>query len=263
MSLASAARKALSDPGFWLRLGTSGAALGWSAWLFGKLGTQMGAWSLFHGGVAHARIAAAERALAWTLLALAAVAWLPKRWGGFAAILGLLVLTEAVVGTVNGGYAFSQWTVPTRTLRIIVPVVLLAWVFRECSRWAEPVGEWLLRCAIALVFATHGLEAFFGHPAFQDYIIGNAETVFGLEWVESDNRTLLWGIALLDGVAAVLVLLVSWRWLFAWLAFWGLITALARMTTYGMGAYPELLLRFPHFCAPLALWALRARRGES
>ncbi|MCC5839409.1 MAG: hypothetical protein JJT96_04720 [Opitutales bacterium] len=261
MSFANAARKTLGDPGFWLRLGTSGLALGWSVWLFGKLGTQMGAWALFHGGVAHAQIGAAERVLAWTLLVLAAVAWLPKRWGGLAAIAGLLVLIEAVVGTINGGYAFSQWSVPTRTLRILLPVILLVWVFRAQLARAETVCEWLLRGGIALVFATHGLEAFFGHPAFQDYLIGTAEVVFGLEWVESDIQVLLWGIALLDGVVAVLVLFVSWRGLFAWLAFWGFITALARLTTYGMPAYPELLLRFPHFCAPLALWALaRAKR---
>lgn len=250
-----------ATPGFWLRLGTSGLATGWSAWLFGKMGTQMGAWALFHGGVAHSQIALAERTLAWVLLLIAVAAWLPRRWGAVAGILAPLVLAEALFGTVNGGFAFAEWSIPAQSLRILAPVALILWLFRDRIRFATVSVEWLLRVGIALVFATHGLEAFLGHPAFQDFIIGTADNWLGLAFEEDSIRPVLIAIALVDGIVAVLVLVVSWRGLFAWLAFWGLITALARMSTYGPGAYPELLLRFPHFCAPLALWALaHARR---
>lgn len=42
-----------------------------------------------------------------------------------------------------------------------------------------------------------------------------------------------------------------------WLSFWGLITALSQVTGLGLpgglSEYPEVLLRAPHFLAPLAL----------
>jgi hypothetical protein len=65
-------------------------------------------------------------------------------------------------------------------------------------------------------------------------------------------------IGLIDFAVALALLFRPLRVVLLWAAFWGLVTALSRMTAYGASQYPELLVRFTHFLVPLALWRLTA-----
>ena len=58
---------------------------------------------------------------------------------------------------------------------------------------------------------------------------------------------------------ATAILFRPLRFILLWAAFWGLVTALSRLTAYGAFHYPDLLVRFPHFLVPLALWRLTRR----
>lgn len=253
------------DPAsLWLRLAVSGFCVGWSAWILYKLGTQMGAWALFFGQIEHGPIAQGERTLAWFILLCAAMAWIPGRAAALAGLVGIFAFTESLAGTVVGGYSFSHWTLPAHALRWLTPLALAAWILLPAdAKTGRGRVAFVLRLAVATVFATHGLEAILRHPGFEDFIIGTVENAFGLLLDENQIYPLLLAIGLLDLFVAVAILLVSWRALFAWLALWGLVTALARMTTYGTGAWPELFLRTPHFCVPFALWALSRATDRS
>jgi len=249
-------KNSFSRASFWVRLGSSGFSFGWAAWLFGKMGTHMGSWSFFHAQIQHQHVAMGEQVLAWIMLFLGVVAWLPGRWARIAALAGIFAALDAFAGMLVGGYGFFKWTPAAHALRILCPLVLLLWLPHvNGSLLRFNLGAVILRFGIAVVFATHGLEAILANAKFTDFIIGSADQWLGLLLDEVQVYPVLLMIGIVDLGVAVSIFFGSWRPLLAWIALWGVITALARMTTYGLTAYPEFFLRFPHFCAPLALWA--------
>lgn len=249
-------------PGVWLRLAISGFCLGWAGWLLGKLGSKVGGWLFFFAEIPHAKIAQAEQATAWLLLLCALLVWLPGRWAAIAGVAGLLAFTDAVAGVISGGYAFSEWTVSAHALRWATPLAFSLWLLSpERRSWQRTASMIFLRIAVAAVFATHGLEALLRHPGFEDFLIGTLDNWLGISLTEEQILPVLIAIGVVDLGVAAAVLLRSWAWLFAWLALWGLVTALARLTTFGTIAWAELFLRFPHFCVPLALWSWSRSRS--
>lgn len=241
--------------------------MGWAIWLIGRLGSNSGAWLLFHADVAATPIGRGERFTGWLLLGLAVAAWLPGRWASVVGLAGLIAATDAVVGAIQGGYAFAQWTPAAHGLRIAAPLslALLLWAARDEKKGplVERLGVVLLRVGTAAVFLAHGGEAMLGHPSFQDFLIGTAERLVGWSLHEGHVQPLLIGIGVMDAALALLVLSGrKSRWLW-WAAAWGAITAGARVTTYGWEVYGDILLRLPHIAAPLALWCLAKPRADS
>jgi hypothetical protein len=251
-----------------MRVAVSGLALGWGWWLWGRLGSQVGAWLLLHAHVPHRSIGLTERWSGIGLMVLAAVAWLPGRWSMPVALVGVLAAIDAWFAQANDGYAFAAWAVPAHALRIVAPLAFACWIWSRASSGSARdrgirIGEWALRGATAVVFATHGLEAMAGHPRFQDLLIGTGDRL-GLAWTESSVQPILWAIGLMDLGLAWLLLSGRWsRWLW-WAAAWGAVTAIARVTSLGWETYGEILLRLPHVGAPLAVWLVgRARRWSA
>ena len=65
-------------------------------------------------------------------------------------------------------------------------------------------------------------------------------------------------------MAAVLILRFRWPALAGWMAFWGLVTALARVVHSGFDNWSEAALRAPHVGLPLVLaltWLAAHRRA--
>ncbi|MEX0886536.1 MAG: hypothetical protein WD009_08870 [Phycisphaeraceae bacterium] len=204
-------------------------------------------------------------------------------------LMSAYALAEALSGTWFGGYRFNAWTLYADALRWGAPLALMLLValprVQTLNRLRLPLARDLLRTLVAVVFTVHGLQALYANPGFIDLIIGTFNQMLGLRVSEGAAVLMLRVIGVVD-LAVALALLACPRpllvpraaWppppadsttrrlivpaLLLWLAFWGFVTALSRLTALGyrsgLDEYPELLMRAPHFLAPLALWGLFA-----
>ena len=163
----------------------------------------------------------------------------------------------------------AEWAIAAHAVRIFSPVALVALLCAggesDASGRSTIIGEWLLRLAIVATFVTHGVEAIRLNPAFVDLLIGSAENLLGL--TQTVTNVLLYIIGAIDIVLAVLLLGTRWRWVPAYLAFWGFVTACSRITAAGLigfaFAYPETLIRAANGGAPLALFILCCAAARS
>ena len=233
-------------------------ALGYYVALTTRAGSHFGSIALFKWGVPYDTILAWETAMARVLVVLALLAWF--RFGCWPALLiGLTVMSESIAGVFAGGFPFYEHTYWAWALRFAAPFALAVLLWRQSLQpaWTAAAGEWILRLALAAVFTIHGLEAFWQHPQFIDLVIGSANTV-GWEVGETAVVRTLIVIAAVDLLVAALVILWPRTPVLVWLAIWGLVTALSRPMAYGFASYPDVLVRAPHYLAPLAIIALRS-----
>jgi hypothetical protein len=241
-----------------LRISLLLMALGYYVALTTRAGSHFGSIALFKFGVPHDTILAWEHGIARLLVVLAIFTWF--RFGCWAALLmGLVIMAESVAGVFAGGFPFFEHTPWAWALRFGAPFGLAAWMWKRNPQpqWTIRGGDWVLRLAIAAVFAIHGLEAFWKHPQFIDLFIGSANAA-GCEIRELAVVRTLVVIAVVDLAVAAMVLVWPRTPLLIWCACWGLVTALSRPMAYGFASYPEVLIRAPHYLAPLALMALHA-----
>lgn len=203
---------------------------------------------------------AVERGLAWLglLAGISLLAW-PTRvalalvTGWFLAVAGLTVY--------QGGEFGSEYAVFAHATRYLGPVGLIFLLDAERrALWAERV----LRAAAALTFAAHGIEALAANPRFIDFVITAFRRV-DVAIAESTTRALLVVIGVQDLLLAALVVARRWRWVAAYMAFWGAITAASRMVHMGLGQWPATLLRAANAAVPLALffWWATPRDGAA
>lgn len=230
-------------------------------------GSSINAFLFLDLGLSHQVAARSERvALATvTLAAVFGVVW--PRWFLMVPV-AVYLWAEAAAGYHVRGYAFSELTPAAHALRYLTPLatVLLARSAaasgaRPAAHWTATrhwIGTWLLRLGLAVVFMTHGYEAWQLHPEFIDLLITSSQNYLGVRVEEATASTLLRIIAAVDLAVAGLLLIRPWRSVLAWLMFWGLVTAASRMTSYGWGAHTDVLMRSTHFTAPLALLLITA-----
>lgn len=206
-----------------------------------------------------------DRAAGWMLIAAAALTLLGPCWPvllGVAAWHVLVPLAE----TIMGGHFLSAWTLPAHAARIAAPLALAAiepWPGRFAGSRVRLEGTvWLLRVAAACTFAVHGYEALRLNPQFIDYLIAAADRCLGWKLPESQAVLALNIIGVVDVLAAAGLLVARLRWLAAYMAFWGTVTALARVVYAGLPVGYETLVRAAHAGVPLAIclyWHLGSR----
>lgn len=242
-------------------------------------GTALNAFLFLEWGWSNERAARVENAALWIVLALTGLGILgPYRWLLLPA--GLYLLLEAVLSIPIGGKPFSDLTPAAAALRFGTPLftpLLLAGYRRGSSlpgsgppsqparssdgsawrqRQTRRSGAILLRLATGVVFLAHGYEAWRHHPNFIDLVIGTGHRQLGIWFDESQVTRALSVIGAVDIMVGLGLLVSGNRLLLAWAAAWGLVTALSRVTSFGWGAYAEVLYRAPHFLVPLALLLL-------
>ncbi len=253
--------RALRCADWLLRLAILLFALGVARQFFTRVGSAFGSVALLEWDVPHGRIVLWEQAAAIVLLVCAASVLIRPTVAALG-IIAVLVFAEACAAVRAGGKPFSDATPYAHALRYLTPVALAA--FAAAPRLAiSPdirvrAAAWILRAAIAVVFVTHGWEAWKLQPQFVDFIIMTGRKFGDLAISEARAASALKTIAIVDFLAAMLVLVRPWPPLLAWLALWGLVTALARPVSLGFASYPEVLLRGSHFLAPLAVACLAA-----
>ncbi len=227
--------------------------------IFTRAQTSIGGIALMYWGVPHDTIFFWERTAAAVLL-LAGLSLLIWPTVIAALFIGGAVFTEAYAAYRFGGDHFVEWVIAARTLRYLLPVAAAALIISPRIvphvRWKALASMWILRIGLAVVFATHGMEALRQHPGFIDLLIGTTGNLLGLRMTESTAVLLLKVIGVVDLIVAFLILVGRWRWLLGWLFFWAAITAASRMTALGFMSYPEFLVRSSHMVAPLGIWAL-------
>jgi hypothetical protein len=223
-------------------------------------GTSINAWLFLSAGLAHGEARLVERAAATLLLLLAIGAALRPR-ASLLLPIAVYLLLEAVAGWNQRGYPFSEWAPPAHAARFGLPLALL--LVSAAARsgrspgFAAPAAGWILRLALASVFVIHGLEALRLHPWFVDLILSSGVNLAGLRLHESTAGHALHMIGVVDLVVALLLLIRPVPAILVWAAFWGAVTAWARVTAGGWGAYPDVLLRSGHVLGPVALLLLR------
>ncbi len=194
--------------------------------------------------------AAAQLALA---IAVTAVAGWPNR--GLLFVSGWFALL-ALAQTYDGGVPFAMLSLPAHATRIALPIAALLAARLESGRshGLDPEGwRWGVRVAIALTFATHGYEALAGHPRFIDYILTADEKLFSAFPEQPDALRLMLVIGILDlGVACLILTGRDTRWLLAYAACWGVLTAIARVVHVEQ-RYPQALIRVANGGLPLVL----------
>ena len=216
-------------------------------------GTALGSTLFMTWGWSEDAMLAVELGAAWGVLALGAVTLLRPWCAGLMALAGWFALIAGLAWFQGGQFGY-QYSVLAHATRIGAPLALavLAWPGLDAERRRE-WGVRILRVAVALTFATHGLEALQHHPSFIDYII-TAFRRAGLGISEPASRVLLTAIGVQDFVLAALVLTQRWRAVVGYMVLWGVVTALSRMVHMGTGKWPATLIRSANWAVPLALW---------
>lgn len=223
-----------------------GGGSGWNAWLFLDLGFS-------HAAAFRTELALAALTLAF---ALAGLLLRHRRRAGWLALPAFaFLLAESCLVAKMGGTGHAEWAPAAHALRYGTPLALVL-----VAAFGEARIDGLLRLCLALVFVTHGAEALLHFPRFIDLIIGSAENLLGWRVTETQAKSALTAIGIADLVAGGLVLVRPHPALLWWMAFWGLVTALSRMTCLGWEAYREVLLRATHVLVPVVL-VLWRRRG--
>ncbi|MBO26898.1 MAG: hypothetical protein CMI33_09985 [Opitutales bacterium] len=180
------------------------------------------------------------------------------------ALLGLLALwpfTLAVFSFLNNmGDAFHATDPIGHAVRFAAPLALILLGFNPNPLWQTRV-DWLLRLSVAGAFIGHGLCAWWIKPSFIDLIVGTLDTLLGQDLAASASRQVfaeasLPVIAVQDFILVALLLLPNRkiRTVAMWMAIWGFVTAMSRMTAYGWGNWHDLALRICNGGIPLFLW---------
>ncbi len=130
---------------------------------------------------------------------------------------------------------------------------LLPFALIFIDRGREQKGNILLRLSIGLMLLSHGLKALWQHPLFVDYLYYFLESLSSLTPTDTQVSILLKSIGFINISIGLWVIVVPFKKLYFYLAFWGLVTALIQIPYHGEEGLYEFLLKTPYFLIPLAI----------
>ena len=138
-------------------------------------------------------------------------------------------------------------------LRYVTPVaaVLLYSKSERCHKSAYMI----MKVAISVTFAAHGVKALAGYATFIDYLLVFFNKIGFENLTEKSALMVLHMIGTIDIFLAQHLLFFKksrTKYVIMWMAVWGLITALSRVVYGGFESYHEVLIRSTHFLTPLA-----------
>ncbi|MCA9235274.1 MAG: hypothetical protein KDA44_07370 [Planctomycetales bacterium] len=249
------------DVGGWgIAEGTAQAiqlAVGWSA-------LAAAAWCLWRPSWAPAvLLAAVQMAIAWAMTATdegfpVAASWLPA-----AARRAFPWLTHAARMAAPLAVAWLAWGgagtagAPCQDAAMIRNA---PWGLRCAPAPRFQAGiEQLLRWALAITFAAHGVEALQTNPVFVDLLLDSHRRWLDIDLPEARATELLTAIGVMDLLVAALCVSTRWRWVLWWMAAWGLITAWSRVAANGWFWWHDAVVRAPHVGVPAAIAWLAPR----
>lgn len=157
-----------------------------------------------------------------------------------------------------GGEPFYRLGLLSDAVRYLAPVALVWLPATERISLDDRATAWtrrLLVVAAAATFIAHGWEALQLHPRFVDYLLLASRWLLGWSLAQATASDILLVIGAVDVLLGVAILVgLRSRVVFAYMAFWGAVTATARVVHGGLGAYPSTLVRAANAGVPLALF---------
>ena len=136
----------------------------------------------------------------------------------------------------------------THGARIGLPLVLFLY-YRGEQNWTID-KRFLIRFTVGLTFVGHGIECLMEHPKFTDFLIEGFGMGFGMELTEETAIQILILIGAVDIVLGITGLIKPRVWIYSWMAFWGLLTAAARVMYFQWDGIFPMLLRSAHWALP-------------
>jgi hypothetical protein len=192
-------------------------------------------------------------------------------------LLGLVATWSFVLAIfswwINPGNPFHATDPIGHAVRFAAPFALILFLAFP-GQQRESKIEWILRWGVAGTFVGHGLCALWIKPSFIDLIVGTMNLFFGNPVLAADSSEALQEalviaasrqafaeaalpvIAIQDFILVALLLLPGKRikTIALWMAVWGFVTAMSRMTAYGWDHWHDLALRICNGGIPLFLW---------
>ena len=103
-------------------------------------------------------------------------------------------------------------------------------------------------------FIAHGGEAIMLNPKFIDFIIRISRVYSGVAISEATASSMLYVIGVVDIFVAISLLTFMNRFSIAYMAFWGGLTALARVFFDPTNGPTDMIIRSAHFAVPFFLY---------
>jgi hypothetical protein len=183
------------------------------------------------------------------------------RWLALTASVVMLVemvLETALPSAKYPGLYWAEWA-----MRYTIPVIALFLI--QPTKKSKVWSGGIMRVAIALTFAVHGLKALLGDPHFVDFILVLCRKMNLGGVTEAHALTGLHVIGTIDLLLAAHLIgfrVARNRMVLIWMAVWGAITAFSRITYGGWGNWHEVLIRSTHFMMPVALLLMYREKCE-
>jgi hypothetical protein len=181
-------------------------------------------------------------------------AMIPKNWAHGFVLLGAFALgMEAYALTVYPADETKSFNLFCYALRCFVPVALVLLASNQ-KIWAIRMLCW----ASSITFLGHGSKALMEYVVFLDYLLALFSDI-GYPITLQRAVLFIHIIGTIDIALAHHAMFFHRRrilWVFRYMAVWGLIAALSRMTFMGLGSWHEVLSRAPHFIGPFVVLML-------
>ena len=243
-----------------LRIAVVATCIGTSARLL-RYGGPVLSWLWMQHGWSEAAAVKLEYAAAFGLLACIPFVFWRQAWPVLKLVAARLLLSMFA----------SMFTEPwhpelepgAHAARYLAPLALAAFCAKADAR-GRKLGEWLLRVGVGATFIAHGIEALLSRAQFLDYLIGASWKLLRFDLPESGAHGILLTIGVIDVLVGAAVMIPKrWRALALWLAFWGLLTAFARIVYLGWANWPETLIRVTNGAVPLTLFFLWTKTNHA
>ena len=153
---------------------------------------------------------------------------------------------------------FSGLTIASRAARYLAPITLLMLLDWRANKNVNLGGTLnIMRIAIALTFFGHGVQVLFHSQKFIDLIQGSEMNILGGPLLGANQTLLLLDtIAIVDIVAAVLLLATRWSLIPLYMAGWTFLTATSRVFANGLTSWDDTAIRGTYYGIPLAIFLI-------
>ncbi len=153
------------------------------------------------------------------------------------------------------GEMYWEWTLAEIAVRLGTPIALTCLLIQRGSnhvRWFDIV-RYVVTLTTAMTFLAHGYKATQLYGPFTDLILLTDMNCFGFEPEQKSVEIGLVAIGWADIALAAGLIITRWRGIKTYMFLWGAVTALSRITAFGLVAWPETLVRSANWGMPLAL----------
>lgn len=171
------------------------------------------------------------------------------------------VALPVCVTILHGSFAY-EYSLLSHGARMGLPLAL--YLFYKGDQVWSIEKRFIIRFAISMTFVGHGIEALMEHPKFIDFLIESSSLFLGFELTEGSAIQILALIGAADIVFAISGLIKPRAWIYTWMATWGLITAVCRVTYFQWDGVFPMLLRSAHWALPaIVVWTILEKRKAS